>query len=282
MIKMIALDLDGTLAIANHEVLPATKAGLQALAADGVEVVIATGRRYRTTRFVIENLGIDVFAVCNGGSLIKNPAQKTIHSETFDVSPIAEIARDLGLTLFAQRDAHELGGADFILDAVTQWDAITTAHHETNRAWCTSSDLAAHAPEFLVSGVFGAYAPLQALQREIERLFPNTYSTICVPHATTDYFYCEVAPRHIDKWHGLSHLHNHLDIDGAHTCTVGDQLNDVPMVQATAHGFAMSNGHEELKRIASHICGHNEQDGILEVISYIQQVNQQAGFKSVQ
>ena len=82
MIKMIALDLDGTLAIDNHQVSPATREALTALHDGGVEVVIATGRRYRTTRYVIENLGFDVFAVCNGGALIKHADTETLHAET--------------------------------------------------------------------------------------------------------------------------------------------------------------------------------------------------------
>ena len=95
MIKMIALDLDGTLALANHEVSPATKDALTNLHADGVEVVIATGRRYRTTRFVMDNLGFDVFAVCNGGALVKAPDQSTLHAEVLDVAdePIGHLAQ---------------------------------------------------------------------------------------------------------------------------------------------------------------------------------------------
>ena len=60
MIRMIALDLDGTLAIADHQVSSATRTALLELHEGDTEVVIATGRRYRTTRFVIENLGFDV------------------------------------------------------------------------------------------------------------------------------------------------------------------------------------------------------------------------------
>ena len=72
-IKMLALDLDGTLAIDNHQVLPATRDALKHLHDADVEVVIATGRRYRSTRYVIDNLGFEVFAVCNGGALVKMP-----------------------------------------------------------------------------------------------------------------------------------------------------------------------------------------------------------------
>jgi len=104
-IKMLALDLDGTLAVNNHQVLPATRTELKNLHETGVEVVIATGRRYRTTRFVIDNLGFDVYAVCNGGALVKTPNAETHHETTYSMSElndIVSIARDTDLTLFSQ------------------------------------------------------------------------------------------------------------------------------------------------------------------------------------
>ncbi|NIQ97686.1 MAG: HAD-IIB family hydrolase, partial [Desulfuromonadales bacterium] len=76
---MIALDLDGTLALENHTVSPATRSALTELSLEGIEVVIATGRRYRTTRFVIDDLGLEVYAVCLGGALGKRPDTSTFH-----------------------------------------------------------------------------------------------------------------------------------------------------------------------------------------------------------
>ncbi|MDA1075348.1 MAG: HAD family hydrolase, partial [Proteobacteria bacterium] len=108
-IKMLALDLDGTLAVDDHKVMPATRQALDALHRSGVEVVIATGRRYRTTKYVIGNLGLDVFAVCNGGALVKNHAGETHHETTFatdQFDSLVHIARSLGLSIFGQRDAH--------------------------------------------------------------------------------------------------------------------------------------------------------------------------------
>ena len=81
---------------------------------------------------VIESLGFDVYAVCNGGALVKEPGQATLHAESYDVTPVAELARELGLTLFAQRDAHELGGADFIVDTGSNWNDATNAHFNNN------------------------------------------------------------------------------------------------------------------------------------------------------
>lgn len=272
MIKMIALDLDGTLALADHQVSPATREALAHLHSDGVEVIIATGRRYRTTRFVIDNLGFDVYAVCNGGSLVKRPDQTTFYSDTFDVRPIVELARDMKLTVFAQRDAHDHGGADFVIDSGTEWNADTHLHHQRNREWCETSDLLASEEEYLVCGLMGNESELTALAHALESHAPE-HKAIVVPHTMSNDAYCEISPRHIDKWHGISALRNHLELEPENVCAVGDQLNDIAMIKAAGHGVAMSNGHEDLHQIASFICGHNEEDGILDVIAYIREFN---------
>ena len=161
MIRMIALDLDGTLAIENHQVLPATRTALDDLHHGGVEVVIATGRRYRTTRFVIDNLGFEVYAVCNGGALVKTPEQNTLHKDTFDVAPIARIAREIGLTVFAQRDAHSDGGSDFMIDETDNWNPQIQKYFDDNQEFSSTGNLIDSEPEFLVSGMFGPEADLR-------------------------------------------------------------------------------------------------------------------------
>ena len=125
-IKMLALDLDGTLALDDHQISPATKRGLQQLHNnEEVEVVIATGRRYRSTRYVADNLDFDVSIVCNGGALVKNQQHQTLQSVTFtedQVQHLIKLGRSVGLSLSGQRDSHALGGPDFYIDNAEVWN----------------------------------------------------------------------------------------------------------------------------------------------------------------
>jgi len=273
MIKMIALDLDGTLALDNHEVSPPTRDALDDLHQNGVQVVIATGRRYRTTRYVIENLGFEVFAICNGGALVKAPDQSTVHVESFSLQPFLQICRDLKLTLFAQRDAHQHGGADFVLDTIPAWNEQTHRHVENNRDWCEARDLGESDSEFMVAGCFGTEAQLTQLADTIAAEHSGAYNTIIVPHIDSDWFYCEVSPIHVDKWEGLKKILPEFNLTAENVCTVGDQLNDMAMITKAGHGAAMENGHPDLQAAADFICGHNQNDGILDVVNYIQTHN---------
>ena len=270
---MIALDLDGTLALQNHEVSPLTRDALDDLHHNGVEVVIATGRRYRTTRYVIENLGFDVFAVCNGGALVKAPDQSTVYNENFSILPFLMLTRELNLTLFAQRDAHDHGGADFVLDSVPAWNEVTDRHVANNHDWCEVRDLTNSGKEFMVAGCFGHEKELNRLADQIANDNGSIYKTIIVPHLESDWFYCEISLAHVDKWQGLRKILPQFNLATENVCTVGDQLNDMAMVTAAGHGVAMANGHSELQAAADFVCGHNQSDGILDVIDYIHEHN---------
>ena len=117
---MLALDVDGTLAARGDEVTPGTRDALHRAWELGIEVVIATGRRYRSTRRVIEALGLPVNAVVLGGSLIKEGGGRTLGAKTFeapDFASIHTIASDRGHAIVCQRDSSERGGADFLIDA---------------------------------------------------------------------------------------------------------------------------------------------------------------------
>ena len=84
MIRMLALDVDGTLAVRGDEVSSATRAALHRAASANVEIVIATGRRFRTARRVVEAVGLPTPVVCLGGALIKSGAFATLNACCFE------------------------------------------------------------------------------------------------------------------------------------------------------------------------------------------------------
>ena len=109
-IRLLALDVDGTLAARADEVTPKTRAALHRAHEAGIEIVIATGRRYRTTRRVIAALGLPVRAVVLGGALVKEEDGSTLHAANFDSAEFAslhDLARRSGHTIVCQLDSFE-------------------------------------------------------------------------------------------------------------------------------------------------------------------------------
>jgi Cof subfamily protein (haloacid dehalogenase superfamily) len=279
-IRLLALDLDGTLAMDDHKISPATRIALEQLhTQEDVEVVIATGRRYRTTRYVADNLGFDVAIVCNGGALVKNKRQETLQSTEFNLEQIAFLtgtARELGMTLSAQRDSHHHGGPDFLLDNAHPLNAQAQMYLDQNADHAVQADLMTAATDTLVIGAFDEEGKLEAFRRRVDADPQNRFNTIVIPHLNSPFHYCEVIQKHVDKWYGLKLLAEQKAITATNICAAGDQMNDYPMIQAVAHGVAMGNGNPALQAIAEFVCGDHDKDGLLEVVDYIRRHNELA------
>ena len=274
MIKLLALDLDGTLSLPKNRLLKETKEGLKDLYTEGiVKITIATGRRYRTTRNLIDNLGFEPWVICNGGALIKTPSRETFFCENFEVSRVAAIARDHELTVFAQRDSEANGGPDFLIDNSSCWNEVTKKHYDDNKSVSEVSDLTSKTEKFLVAGLIGGEKDLDRFAKALNEKFPNQYNAISVPAFEKPNYYCEISPKDVNKWKGIQKLLKHLKIAESEVCCVGDELNDMPMISASQHGFAMGNADERLKAKANFVCGDYDKNGILDVLTYIKSVN---------
>jgi Cof subfamily protein (haloacid dehalogenase superfamily) len=277
LIQMLALDVDGTLAARGDEVSSATRQALHEASRAGVQIVIATGRRFRTAQRAVLSLGLPVPVICLGGALIKDHDKRTLRAHVFarpDFLIVAQHLHDHGLALVAQRDSHELGGADFIVDASTPWTDAVENYVAGNEAFCDFCPAPTDQPrdDVLVMGTFGEQPALRALQSALDAAHPDRFLTVLVPTPWEGSFYLEVIPAHVSKWAGLEDLARQREIAPERICAVGDQLNDLSMVEQSGLGIAMDNGHEELKKVADWVCGRHDEDGLVEVVAHILEV----------
>ena len=268
-IRLLAVDIDGTLVTDGDAVSPATRAALH-LAAERFALVLATGRRYRTTRQVMSVLDLALPAVCLGGALTKSASGRTLHASQFaaeDIGGLLELAHRRGLALVLQRDAHALGGADFIVDASLAWNPAT--QHYVNAGLAAGrpdADIGGSCFEdILVVGCFAERKPLAALEDDIAGL-PKAYETVLVPSQKTPGWYLEVIPGGVSKWAALQRYARAIDIPEDAVCAVGDALNDLPMIRGAGFGVAMGNAHPTVKAAAAWTTGRNDEDGLVTLI----------------
>ncbi len=268
-IRLLALDVDGTLAVRGHEVSRATRDALHAATAAGIVLVLATGRRYRTTRAVIDALELPLSAVCLGGALVKQHDHATLHRETFDHAlhqALVDLFREAGQTAIVQQDADIFGHRDVVVDDALPWNARTRAYHENTQPWAHAGDAAAE-DHALAFSLWGPHREMAALETTVRRTFGNRCATVRVPDpdGSAD-SYLEILPARIDKWSGLLRLARHLDVPHDAICAVGDAANDLPMLRNAAWGVAMGNASPEVQAVADWVTGRHDDDGIVAVI----------------
>lgn len=268
-IRLLAVDIDGTLVTGGDVVSPATRAALH-LAAKRFALVLATGRRYRTTRQVMSVLDLALPAVCLGGALTKSASGRTLHATPFaaeDIAGLLGLAHRRELALVVQRDAHARGGADFVVDASLPWNAATQHYvHMAGTAGRTEADIGgARYEDILVVGCFADREPLAALEDDIAGL-AGAYETVLVPSQKTPGWYLEVIPAGVSKWTALRRYAGGFGIPEEAICAVGDALNDLPMIRGAGFGVAMGNAHPAVKAAAAWTTGRNDEDGLVTLI----------------
>lgn len=268
-IRLLAVDIDGTLVTDGDVISSATRAALQ-VAAGRFAVVLATGRRYRTTREVMAKLDLALPAVCLGGALTKSAAGRTLHAAVFaadDIAVLVDLAHRRDLALVLQRDAHARGGADFVVDASLPWNAAT--QHYVNvggTAGETAPDIGvARHEDILVVGCFGEREPLAALEDDVAGL-AKSYETVLVPSQKTPGWYLEVIAAGVSKWAALRRYADGIGVPERAICAVGDALNDLPMIRGAGLGVAMGNADPAVKAAAAWTTGRNDEDGLVTLI----------------
>lgn len=273
-IQLLAVDVDGTLVTTEGGISAPTRAALHRLRGAGVEVAIATGRRYRNAQGAIGALGLPVPSVCLGGALLKGADGRTLHAQAFEASEfraVAALFRSLGHAVVAQRDSGRDGGADFLLDESVPWNFPTRDYHERNAEFAERvGSLPDQArDDVLVVGAFGELAELQHLERELNRVHAEAFAAHVMPGFFNEGYYCEVVPSRVSKWTGLRRLGDLLGISRERICAVGDERNDLSMISGAGMGVAMGNACEEVKRAADWVTGHHDEDGLVGVVERI-------------
>ena len=76
----------------------------------------------------------------------------------------------------------------------------------------------------------------------------------------------DINPEGVSKGSALELLRRRLEVEPLHTVAVGDQRNDLEMLQWAARGVAMGNAPDEVKAVADEVTGHVDEDGLVPVL----------------
>jgi Cof subfamily protein (haloacid dehalogenase superfamily) len=275
-IKLLALDVDGTVTNSRHEVTDATCRAIARVRAAGVRVMLATGRRYRDALPVAERLGIVEPLVTASGALVKRPGDHaTLHRAAF----VAGVLPDV-VALVAAR-GHEpvvytdsfSAGFDFHCRSL----AAAAVGGGFGEYLARNRDLARVTPDLdrappadaFAGFAMGPQEPMQALEAELVARFPADLSVHTIRSPRYREWLCEIAPAGVTKWTGVAALAAAWGIRAEEICAVGDDVNDLPMVRAAGLGLAMGNGRPELQAVADHVVGHHDGSGIEDVADLV-------------
>jgi hypothetical protein len=272
--RLLAIDIDGTLVNSRDELTPATRGALIRAGRSGIQVVLATGRRYSRTLHLIEPLGIAVPLVTASGALVKDPRDhRTLFCAEFPDDVLSRALQTIagaGSEPVVCADTyHE--GFDFYRAHEEVLGAELTEYIRFNsdcgRLWPTLL----HAPPATVFAAFamGTKDQMIGLEAVLHEALPGKLSTHVLRSPKYTGFMCEVAPYGVTKWSGIRRLAHEWGCADEEICAVGDDVNDIPMIRAAGLGVAMGNALPEVKAAADRIAPSHDEDGLVRVVDWL-------------
>jgi len=278
-IRLLALDVDGTVTDSRHEVRDRVRDAIERVRAAGVRVMLATGRRYRDALPVAERLAITEPLVTASGALVKRPGDHvTLSRAAFPRGVLEQVLTTvvgLGHEPVVYTDSFS-AGFDFHCRSLAAAEVARPAD-VLGRYLLRNRDLAIVTPDLherppddaFACFVVGEQEPMAQLERRLTTRFGAELAVHSIRSPRYEAWFCEIAPRGVTKWSGVAAVAAACGIAAAEICAVGDDVNDLPMVRAAGLGIAMGNARPELVAAADVVVGGHDDRGIEDVADLI-------------
>lgn len=267
MIKLIALDLDGTLLNSEKELSPANEKALRDCIAKGIYIVPATGR----TVDGIPNMILDIpgvrYAITANGAMVEDLFQKKVIDhrlltcqQALEILHYAESCKAMYDPYIERRGISE---ARF-MDHLDDYGLSPQIQQLVRRTRDTVPNIIEHVktqnkPVEKINLFFGDEGERQRVRKELEKRNDIVVSSSL-------YNNLEINAVGATKGDGILRLASYLNLKPEETMAFGDGGNDYSMIQKAGIGVAMGNGEPGLKEIADYVTLTNDEDGVAAAI----------------
>lgn len=259
-IQLLVLDIDGTISGKSNEIRQPVRDAIKASQAQGVQVAIATGRMYCSALRFHQEVGSTLPLVAYQGAWIQNPATQQLHRHL----PVSRQTAQQLLDYFEQPQLRTLLSVHFYIndrlyvreltqetqiyakrsgiEPIAVGDLRQVLHNEPTKVLALSDDT--NVIDQLLGTLRLQYTPAELyLTKSVATFF----------EATNPF---------VNKGAGVRYLAEELlGLQAVNVMTIGDNFNDIEMIEYAGIGVAMGNAPAEVKAVAQWIAPSVEQDG---------------------
>ncbi|MDO5444543.1 MAG: Cof-type HAD-IIB family hydrolase [Eubacteriales bacterium] len=257
-IKLIALDLDGTLTNDEKKVTEHTKEVLLAAGKKGVSIALASGRPMLGVSPIAEFLelnSVNSFVMAfNGGQIVNYRTGEVINYVNFNHDYIPEAvscARRYGMPILTYSDTEI-----FTEGPLDQW--ANKEVKNCNKSATLVADLVKTIEFPIVKMMIcGDPEKLAVTEKEIAASFEGRLDIY-----RAEPWFLEMMPKGINKFAGVKMIADSMGLQPEEVMACGDANNDIPMLEYAGLGVAVANASDQVKAIANFISTSNNEDGV--------------------
>jgi len=248
-IKMIVLDLDGTVLHSDKTISPYTIEILERCKRAGIKIAIATARSEMEARRYIEAIAPDV-VISGGGSLVCYEGRAIytcmLSAEISDAIIAECMAREEGLSItVAASDGYYVKWAGELpaeYGHAISCDFAKPLSQETYKIVVESSD------EAIVKQIVDKYHQCSVIR-------------------FSDGEWYRIANKESEKMNAVKATAEYFDIDVSRVASFGDDFSDLEMIKSCGYGVSMGNAIDAVKAVGKHVCDTNDNDGVAKWIA---------------
>lgn len=261
-VKLLALDVDGTLIADDHSLSKANITAIQSAMAQGIEVVLCTGRSGQSAWPVYAQFAQTGTIICHNGAA-------TVIGPDMDVHEELAIGAD---TYGELVDALERAGLFF--DVSTSKgiyvEHVNEAIQEMYKKYAVEPIQVASF-RAITDGVvkITVFDPEPSKLDAFQMQFETTWSTDTIAMVRSGDFFIDFMRPHVNKGTALERYAEAKGIAPAHVVAVGNYNNDIEMLEFAGLGIAVANATEDVKQAADVVVATNNDDGVAEAIALI-------------
>lgn len=266
-IKMIGLDMDGTLLTSEKKLTEYTKQILQKAIEQGIEIVLSTGRSITgIPKELLEMPGMKYAVTINGARILDLCENKIIYENTLSMEKALEL-----LDIIGEFDAIQ----EAFIDSVCYADKNKLEHVQDYFSHPSTADyvMKSRTPvedvratvihkNSPVDKVNGQFRSVEDKKKAYECLV-NVPGVVIVSSLGTNW---EINAEGTDKGCAMLKLGKMLGIHREEIMACGDGVNDIAMLKAVGLGVAMENAEAEVKEAADYVTLSNDKEGVAKAI----------------
>lgn len=264
---MVVSDLDGTLTRSDLSICSVDIQTLKKLGDQGVCRVIATGRNLFSVRKVLtDDFPVDFLIFSSGTGIMNWDTQEIIHSQHMpgkEVEQIASVLLEHRVDFCIQDKTPDNHRFSYIL------------HNQDNNDFKRRLKLCAEfIRPFEIDTITDASQIIAILGQDVERfnqlcrLFEDANIIRATSPLDGKTIWMEFFPRHVSKAYGVDYLCQRLGIDRDHTVGIGNDYNDLDLLNYCKHSFLVANAPEELKQKYP-VVASNDMNGFSQLIDQL-------------
>jgi Cof subfamily protein (haloacid dehalogenase superfamily) len=272
-IRLLAVDIDGTLLNPQFQVSPGDLGALRRANAEGVEVILVTGRRHTFAMPIALQLGFDLWLISSNGAVTRSMAGETFHRDLLPAATCRKLC--LAMKEFRGHTVltfdKDVKGA-IVLERMDELGASIQKWLEKNMEYI---EFVIPVEDSLTSDPVQAMfcGRIERMQQVLAAIaasgLEGEITVLRTEYPARDLMLVDILNRDCSKGHALERWAKFRGIPREQVMAIGDNYNDVEMLAFAGVPFIMGNASEEMRRNGWRVTLPNDQCGVAEAVKQV-------------